>query len=367
MTLQRDLQQFRAVQQVYMPCVAGLLSSRAGQRTGDIETETVYLPSALSLGMRESGCASGLISMEEAMQESQCFVALDEIRAIQRAARQLATFSKANVRGTLQSGRSFDAQKRLAALTKKAANKYHASRHAIFNIRGPGPWENTLRVLNEQTDIRSFASDIFSTDLTEALVNGEDGGAGSKYADLKRKRTSHGFKTADTVFASSDYFLSWIWRMVSAFDAADKDEMDGLIRVEWMKSWARCERSREHIVMLKDSRERTLLSLEYEAKEWLGRRDGWSGASPELAEGIAAYCHFQANGRHRLADKFTRLWATKAFHGHPRIADRIDLEEEADSDSDEEEDILVDGGSTRRLADLPRPRPGMRDQVPEVL
>ncbi|KIY62549.1 hypothetical protein CYLTODRAFT_458896 [Cylindrobasidium torrendii FP15055 ss-10] len=365
MTLQRDLLQFREVQRVYMPCIAAVLSVSAGERAGDIETETVYLPSSLSSSKRANGCADGLVEKEDAMREAQCFAALEEIRSIQRGARQLATFRKANIRGTLASGRSFDAQKRMAALTKKAVETYRAGRQALLRIRGHGSWETVLQVLDEKRDVKSIASDIFATDLSADLVSNTDELATSAHTDMKRKRGKHGLKTADTVFSTSDFFMSWIWRVSGAFNETDDDEMDGVLRIEWLKSRARLERSREQVQLLKDSRERTLLSLEYEANEWLGRASGWASASPDLAEGISAYCHAQALGRRRLAATFTALWATKAFHGHPRVADRIDLEEDMVSDSEDEDDYGLED-TVRTLADLPPPRPGMRDQPPTM-
>ncbi|KIY62059.1 hypothetical protein CYLTODRAFT_362054, partial [Cylindrobasidium torrendii FP15055 ss-10] len=365
MTLQRDLMQFRAVQQVYMPCIAAVLAVSAGERSGDIETEVLFLPSSLSSEKQANGCATGLVAKEDAMREAQCFAALEEIRSIQRGARQLATFRKSNIRGTLASGRSFDAQKRMAALTKKAVETYGAARHALLRIRGHGMWEKVLQVLDEKRDVRGIASDIFSTDLSADLVSHTDELATSAHTTLKRKRTKHGMKTADTVFSTSDYFVSWIWRVSGAFNEADDDEMDGVLHIEWLKSRARVERSREQVQLLKDGRERTLLSFEYESKEWLGRASGWDGITQELAEGISGYCHAQAAGRRRLAASFSTLWTTKAFHGHPRVADRIDLEEDIVSDSEDEGDCF-DEDIVHTLADLPPPRPGMRDQPPTM-
>ncbi|KIY60951.1 hypothetical protein CYLTODRAFT_384870, partial [Cylindrobasidium torrendii FP15055 ss-10] len=270
MTLQRDLQQFREVQQVYMPCAAAILAGHAGERTGDIETERVFLPSAIDPGIRLSGCATGLAAIEEAMQEAQCLAALEDIRSIQRGARQLATFARAGPRGYNMTGRSFDAQKRMKALTTKAVQTYHASRHALLRLRGHGSWEKVLQVLDEKRDIRDAASDIFAADFSRDLVAGDDDmPASSAHAELKRKRTQHGLKTADTVFStSSNFMFTWIWKIDGAFADANDDEMDGLIRIEWLKSRARLARAREHVQMLRDSRERTLLSLEYEAKMW---------------------------------------------------------------------------------------------------
>ncbi|KIY60993.1 hypothetical protein CYLTODRAFT_495439, partial [Cylindrobasidium torrendii FP15055 ss-10] len=162
LTMTKDLQQFRSVQQSYMPFMAGLLVTRAGEREGDIETEKLYMPSNIPAALR-GRCLDGAVEKEALMRESQCYTALEEIRSVQRAVHQVNGWTKANVRGTKKSGRSFDIIKRLRAKGQASAVRYRAARQSLHNLRGGGSWEHVLQELQD-SDIKDVASEVFSTD-----------------------------------------------------------------------------------------------------------------------------------------------------------------------------------------------------------
>lgn len=333
LTMKRMLQDFRSVQQIYMPFIAAFLAARAGERDGDIEAEQVYLPSALPVPLR-ARCLDDAPAVEERMRETQCFAALEDIRGTQRAVHTVRTFKKANVRGTKRSGRSFDLIKRLSLKAKAAAQKYVAGQHALKNLRGSGEWELVLRELKPD-DIRGLSSEVFTTDVAidyeeEHLTAGEK---------RKRNGTGRGMKPAEVLLGSGSFMMSWIWTIDGALDGASDDEMNGLIRVEYLKSRARVARAQEEMVMLRDERERTLVSLEYDAKAWEQRASGWPGMSLELAEGISAYCAKQASGRRRLADHFKTMWMRDAPAQRSRVQDRIEVQHDDGSDSETEDDI----------------------------
>ncbi|KIY62020.1 hypothetical protein CYLTODRAFT_333585, partial [Cylindrobasidium torrendii FP15055 ss-10] len=213
-------------------------------------------------------------------------------------------FKKANVRGTKRSGRSFDLIKRLSLKGKAAANKYRAGHRALQNLRGSGDWELVLRELKPE-DIKGLSSEVFTT---ATAIDYEDAqtSAGSKRG---RYGTGKGMKPADVLLGTSTSFmLSWIWTIEGALDTASDDEMNNLVRVEYLKSRARVARLYEEMTLLQDERARTLLTLEYEAKQWEDRASGWEGTTAELASGIAAYSSKQAAGRRRLATHFKTLW-----------------------------------------------------------
>ncbi|KIY68994.1 hypothetical protein CYLTODRAFT_350404, partial [Cylindrobasidium torrendii FP15055 ss-10] len=351
LTMKRMLQEFRSIQQTYMPFMATFLANHAGERDGDIETERLYLPSALPVPLRDR-CLDDAPKVEERLCESQCFTALEEIRSVQRAVHQTRSFKKANVRGTKRSGRSFDLIKRLSLKGKAAANKYRAGHRALQSLRGSGSWELVLRDLKPD-DIKGLSSEVFTTatpiDYDDAQVS-----AGSKRG---RYGTGKGMKPADVLLGTSTSFmLSWIWTVEGALDSANDDEMDNLVRVEYLKSRARVARLFEEVGLLQDERERTLLTLEYEAKQWEGRGIGWAGASPELQSGIAAYSSKQAAGRRGLAAFFKALWHTKASTKGERAQDRIEVVEPAESDSEAEDDV-----SPAHI--LSGPLPGQREDI----
>ncbi|KIY61813.1 hypothetical protein CYLTODRAFT_384282 [Cylindrobasidium torrendii FP15055 ss-10] len=333
LTMKRMLQEFRSVQQIYMPFIPSFLAARAGERDGDIETEQLYLPSALPVPLR-ARCLDDAPAVEERMRETQCFSALEDIRGTQRAVHTVRSFKKANVRGTKRSGRSFDLIKRLSLKAKTGAQKYEASHRALKNLRGSGDWELILRELKPD-DIRGLSSEVFTTDMAidydeEHLTAGEK---------RKRNGTGRGMKPAEVLVGSSSFMMSWIWTIDGALDSASDDEMNGLIRVEYLKSRARVERAREEMLMLRDERERTLVSLEYDAKAWEQQAGGWPGMTVELAEGVAAYCAKQAGGRRKLADHFRLMWMKEAPVQKIRVQDRIEVQQDDGSDSEREDDV----------------------------
>lgn len=301
--LQRHLRQFRELQAVYMPCSRLLLAAKAGSREGDIEMESLLLPSALEYGLRETGCARGLVGKEEKFREAQCFDALETIRTMQRTQRSLKAFRRRNLRGQRQTGRSFATIQCLQGKSDLAAGKYAVARTALLTLRGPGAWEATLRVL-KQDDIRALDSEIFDIDSSRKANQGVSFGSGS-------------------------HSLSWIWLMGGALNGISTDDMDGAIRVEWLKSRARVARWKEEMTLGMDERTYTLASLEYEAKQWEGRGSGRADFDDAGQEGVMALAR----------SHFISLWAKPAKIRKQRIPDRVDME--VLDESDEEQEIAA--------------------------
>ncbi|KIY64699.1 hypothetical protein CYLTODRAFT_456982 [Cylindrobasidium torrendii FP15055 ss-10] len=351
LTMKRMLQEFRSVQQTYMPFLATLLAARAGEREGDIETERLYLPSALPARLRDR-CLDAAAAKEDRMRETQCFTALEEIRAVQRAVSQVRTFKTRNVRGTKRSGRSFDLIKRLSLKGKAAAGKYRAAHGALTNLRGQGEWMLLLRQLDDK-DIRGLSSEVFADELSGIDYEDAPASAGEK---RKRLGTGKGMKPADVLLGGNNFLMSWIWMVDGALETSGEDELNGVIRVEWLKCRARVARASEEMELLRDERARTLASLEYEAKEWDQRMSGWSGIDPALADGIAAYSAKQAYGRRRLADHFKAMWMVDAPAKAARVLDRIDVEEPDLTDDENEEEAAP-------ASALQGPLPGLREQL----
>ncbi|KIY61164.1 hypothetical protein CYLTODRAFT_238073, partial [Cylindrobasidium torrendii FP15055 ss-10] len=253
---------------------------------------------------------------------------------------------KANVRGTKKSGRSFDIIKRLRAKGQASAVRYRAARQSLHNLRGGGSWEHVLQELQD-SDIKDVASEVFSTDIVRDY---NDTGVASG----KRKRKAGTMHTQPVVFGSASFEMSWIWMVEGALDTASDNEMDGLIRVEYLKGRARVARSKENMMLIRDERERSLASLEYDAAQWDKRAGGWEGMSAELAEGVRAYACMQAKGRRSLAAHFKAMWMLPAPKRRICVMDRIEIEETAAGDSDAEDDVSPANA-------LRPPLPGLRE------
>lgn len=148
-----------------------------------------------------------------------------------------------------------------------------------------------------------------------------------------------------------------------AMDSMAKDEMDGMVRVEWLKSRARVNRAQEDVILLGVEKERVLMSFNKEAAEWDCRTSGWAGLEDEhLLEGIAAHGHRQAETYRTLAAHCESTWSKPVKAKKARIKDRIDLkEDEAEVEEEEERaegnglDLLGEGVTTNGVqsADMP--------------
>ncbi len=82
------------------------------------------------------------------------------------------------------------------------------------------------------------------------------------------------------------------------------------LRSDWARSRARVHRCKEELQLLLEEMRRTLDFLKYRADWWAERASSRATASPELAEGLAAYAESQADVQMSLSSSFVRLWKT---------------------------------------------------------
>ncbi|KAF9024498.1 hypothetical protein BDZ89DRAFT_954690, partial [Hymenopellis radicata] len=321
--LQTQIGQIRELQKVYMPCVTSKLAS-IGSRTGDVETEALVLPSDIAGNLRSRGCLCEVATKEEKLRESQCYDALETIRCMQRARRAIITFRRVNLRGQKQTSRAWTIIHRLQGKTELAARKYRCARAALLRLRGDGPWTKVFRDLLPG-DIKALDSFVFDID--------EDPEPPSK-----KKKSS--MKPNEVQFGSGKHEISWIWLVEGATNSMDKSELEGSIRVEWLKSRARALRWTEESRLCGVEKQRTLLSLEDEASKWEARASAWPTASPEVAAGVHALAHRQAAVHRSIDAQFQAIWAKPYKSGKRRKPDRIEVQEVEESDSEDEEEDL---------------------------
>ena len=328
-TCQRHLSQFRQLQAIYMPCVAAQLAKLSGSRLGDIESEPVFLPSALEIGLRGDGCYKDMAQREAQLRKAQCYDALEVIRTMQRTKRSIKAFRYKNLRGVAATTRTSNVLERLNAKSELAVTKYRAAREALLVLVGPGDWQGDLRVLKE-ADVRVLDSQIFEIDIPKA----QERKLGNTGTDVHQ-------------LGSGSYEISWIWMVRGSTGTMSQDDVDGQLRVEWLKSRARVMRYREEIVMVTDERAFTLASLEHEACKWetelCREREDLDVAGQE---GISALAKRQAAIRRNLANQFKHTWSTAPRLRKMRVPDRSDLQVVEMSDSEEESTTVREGGGT---------------------
>jgi hypothetical protein len=202
-SLERRIAGFRSLQSFYMPGVSMLLSKDNENKAGvkiEAEDVTVWLPSALSSVLRQTGCHPDLPAMEENLREGQCRDSLDNIRCLERAKAHFITHRNKNVRGQKRYTRAAILIARMNDKINLAASKYRAARKALLSLRGSGHWERELRELKDQ-DICSPNSAEFTIEDANDVI-GPDGRLKSKkQRDVIEKRLGEGRR-----------LISWIWQ-----------------------------------------------------------------------------------------------------------------------------------------------------------
>jgi hypothetical protein len=217
-SLQKRINGFRELQRVYMPVVEmKLKEADDGDNQRDVEDVKLWLPSELDLTLREHGCHEGVASMEEELREGQCRDALDKIRNLQRAKMHFIHFRNTNTRGQRPATRAQNLINSISSKIHLATSRYRDARLALFHLRGPGKWEEELRVLNDE-DIRSPNSSVFDIEDPDDMF-GPDGRLKSKKQreEIERnKQLGEGRKT-----------LSWIWLNVVGKEDDDDELNEG--------------------------------------------------------------------------------------------------------------------------------------------
>ncbi|SJL16811.1 uncharacterized protein ARMOST_20340 [Armillaria ostoyae] len=181
--------------------------------------------------------------------------------------------------------------------------KYNMARAALLCLRGPGEWEDRLRVLTK-ADVTNIEGAVFTID---------DGMEPDTMCYHKKKKKT----AAQQVVGEGEGFRTvlWIWTMEGSFVGVEDKEMNTVVCVEWLKSRARMHRWCKELLMVKLEMRRTLLSLERNACDWEARHDGVEELEGDanLQEGQLVYAESQAATWRRLAvlfqAKWSQLWA----------------------------------------------------------
>ena len=152
--LLKRIQQFREVQQHYMPDFDPNTTSTS-MSVEECELHSLHLPSDLSEVDRCKYCPGDLTEMEDRLRFAEASDALESLRHHLRTHSVTNRFKIANITGQAQNTRARETQSRIDDKVQVAASQYRRSRDALLNLRGHGPWEDTLRVL-ERTDVRAL-------------------------------------------------------------------------------------------------------------------------------------------------------------------------------------------------------------------
>ncbi|KAJ7363734.1 hypothetical protein DFH08DRAFT_798213 [Mycena albidolilacea] len=275
--LLKRLWAFCKLQQTYMPNLRTFLTPSQHQMWDsetdrDVGAVRLFLPSdILDAKKRMRACAVGLLVVEADLHVGEAREALNALRQGQR----MLTWGQGILR-------------QINLKIHKAKLRYHYVRNALKQLKGDGPWERELRVL-EDNDVRA---------LNKRTLTDEE-------AEQPKEPTE-----------------------VESVDA---------LCVEWYKAYARMQRWHEDVVLVEEEMRRIIEYGHWAGREWARRVDARAGVEEELLEGEKR----EATTRETLAVK----WAGVHEKGHaylawetaPGVEVVVPLDEEED-DGDEDEE-----------------------------
>lgn len=272
-SLMQRILQWREVQQAYMPSVQPLLESSSSDnrdKTPSPEYLSLYLPSSLSLPIRNLPDISLLGKKESRLRIAQADEALQKICQGRRTVTGLMAFKKLNVSGSGNKAntRMRELASRYHLRIQHAAETYRAAYNSLLALQPNDPALARFQPLNVE-DIRGPGKD-------------ED-------------------------IPSRNYKMSWIW-LVGKGKQVQDDGVNESLRTEWCKVKARHDRWNEEFFLVIEEMRRVVSYLEWKAQWWrLGKLSGVED-DQVFKQGIEAYAERQAHLVVKLAKSCIRKW-----------------------------------------------------------
>ena len=213
--------------------------------------------------------------------------------------------------------------------------KYRAAREAIYDLEGPGEWEEVFKIL-EDSDVRGYQDPnclcprkglqgIWEDGQEPGAVpSTKDDGGITLYNEVQSKHDGTG---------ETHCTLLWIWTTSQA--ASLNNGRDDILCLEWVKSRVHAARAWEEVMLLKKEMNRVLKYLEWKSEWWRKHADARVDLMKDIKEGIRAYAHDQANIQTALHSHFQRLWETPL---QTPMENPSDDKDGSDSDASEEDE-----------------------------
>ncbi|RPD56280.1 hypothetical protein L226DRAFT_469306, partial [Lentinus tigrinus ALCF2SS1-7] len=277
--LQRRIDGWRKIQNLFMPSVVTLVSQQSSSDPQDSP-----LPQKASLFLPSSACIEVtvphiLLDHEWRLREAQALDALTDLRGHLEVRAYVYRYKDQHLRGQRETLRSRSIINSIENKIKMDASCYRAAYSALTTLSGALAkvnWRGSLQPLLD-SDIRHVSA---------------GDGSGS---EGRRE-------------------LSWIWKAGSASadgnlvnEGANDNLQEGL-RVEWCKSRARAKRWIEEVEILQEEMRRTKEYLDWHSRWWQGHTALMFHQRAETVEGAHAYAYRQALIRNKMATYCERAW-----------------------------------------------------------
>ncbi|KAF7965003.1 hypothetical protein HWV62_1144 [Athelia sp. TMB] len=276
--LMQGIGTWQSIQPLYMPGVTQLRQTH-GTRTDAMpsfeesekpEAIPLYLPSAMPASLRKNGCVPGLIEKYVRLRTAEAYDSLTRLRRQLRIMTGVFNYKKTHVSGGGQRAntRARTLMARITQKTKLFADRYRCTRAALQELDPDGSWAENLLPLRVE-DVRGPARD------------------NDEVSEGRRE-------------------LSWIWTKGSWKRTEGDDEFDQ--EEEWAKSHARSQQWGEEVILLIEEMRRTIQYLHRRAAWWRRQAQRRADARKDIASGLVAYAHRQADMRVALAMSFAARW-----------------------------------------------------------
>ncbi|RPD53249.1 hypothetical protein L226DRAFT_576495 [Lentinus tigrinus ALCF2SS1-7] len=274
--LQRRIDGWRAIQELFMPGIATLI-----ERPSHVDASS--LPQNLPLLLPSTACVhiivpNVLLTHEWRLRLAQAFDALTDLRGHLEVRAYVYRYKDHHVRGQRESLRSRDIVNGIEDKIKMDASRYCAAYSTLTTLSaalGKQDWRGSLQVLND-ADIRHVAA-------------------------------------GDGTGSEGRQEISWIWKAGSGDgNLADTNVNSNLqegLRVEWCKARARALRWIEEVQILEEEMRRTVAYYDWHATWWEAHAGPTHLSRPEAIEGVHAYACRQASIRRRMREFCRSAWS----------------------------------------------------------
>ncbi|KAK7028210.1 hypothetical protein VNI00_014900 [Paramarasmius palmivorus] len=288
--IQRSIGRLRTLQHIYTPLA--LSSATSTHETTDVvksESIPLMLPSSLDPKVLSQPEMTSWVDMELQFRRGQMRSSIHEVHVCLSIRSRLHRKHAFDTCGQKESKKAREKMAKNDGLLEEAALKFRAAWSATKVLLG-GREDLVGYPYLKDSDIRMIEEPDMTTTGNKRRVKG------SQFRE---------YETALLVEGESRKTTSWLWNL---FDSSeDSKAIQEATRVEWMKARARDLRWKEELELINEEMRRTLLTLEYEAQEWVSWVAKENDSRPE-GEGVTAYALRQAAIRRGLARKFQVLW-----------------------------------------------------------
>ena len=237
--LRKRIQQFVGVCQRYLPGLSEYVATPPNHsEASDPSHIPLYLPSSLPKEKYTKITIPGLAHIEEQLRFAQASDALVQLR-LQLTKRTLAARYRSRKVGSYsqnQNTRFRELQVQTERKIKVAQLKYTVARSAFLHLHGPGPWENSLKVLHSE-DIRGLGERALRAEEREVdhrmqILAGVHGPGSASLTDMITAIIEDSEPPPPTQFTPNlalgegTRTLSWIWYSTTGKEFNNSDTED---------------------------------------------------------------------------------------------------------------------------------------------